>query len=140
MRIPSNRIASRRWTSRPLRVWLGAVSVRGHASISRLHQFPIDEVKIGRSFVTPTDERTRAYLKAIIRFGRSLGLRVVAEGVEEEETLTFLREQGCDVAQGYHIGRPLPAGQIQDWLSDNACVDVTGAAARTGAPPRTVRA
>ncbi|HEY5318540.1 MAG TPA: EAL domain-containing protein, partial [Solirubrobacteraceae bacterium] len=91
----------------------------GHASISRLHQFPIDEVKVDRSFVTPTDARTRAYLKAIIRFAQSLELRVVAEGVEEEWTLAFLREQRCDVAQGYYIARPLPAGQIQDWLSAN---------------------
>jgi EAL domain-containing protein (putative c-di-GMP-specific phosphodiesterase class I) len=91
----------------------------GHASISRLHQFPIDEVKIDRSFVTPTDPRTRSYLRAIIRFTQSLGLRVVAEGIEDESTLAFLRELECDVAQGYHIGRPLPAGQIQDWLSDN---------------------
>jgi EAL domain-containing protein (putative c-di-GMP-specific phosphodiesterase class I) len=91
----------------------------GHASISRLHQFPIDEVKIDRSFVTPTDPRTRSYLKAIIRFTQSLGLRVVAEGIEEAWTLTFLRDLECDVAQGYHIGRPLPAAQIQDWLSDN---------------------
>jgi EAL domain-containing protein (putative c-di-GMP-specific phosphodiesterase class I) len=95
----------------------------GHASISRLHQFPIDEVKIDRSFVIPTDSRTRSYLKAIIRFTQALGVRVVAEGIETEGTLTFLRDLSCDVAQGYHIGRPLPAGQIQDWLSENTPVN-----------------
>ena len=97
----------------------------GHSSISRLHQFPIDEVKIDRSFVTPTDAQTRTYLKAIIRFTQALGLRVVAEGIEEEETLTFLRDLACDIAQGYHIGRPLPAGQIQDWLSHNTPLNAT---------------
>ena len=91
----------------------------GHASISRLHQFPIDEVKVDRSFVTPTDARTRSYLRAIVGFGQNLGLRVVAEGVEDGRTLAFLGDMGCDIAQGYHIGRPLPAGQIQDWLSAN---------------------
>jgi EAL domain-containing protein (putative c-di-GMP-specific phosphodiesterase class I) len=103
----------------------------GHASISRLHQFPIDEVKIDRSFVIPTDSRTRTYLKAIIRFTQALGVRVVAEGIEEEWTLTFLRDLSCDVAQGYHIGRPLPAGQSQDWLSDNTRFN---AAVRNPAP------
>ena len=88
----------------------------GHASISRLLQFPIDELKVDQSFVTPTDERTRSYLTAIVRFGQGLGLRVVAEGVEDQRTLTYLRTLGCDVVQGYLIGRPLPAGQIYDWL------------------------
>jgi EAL domain-containing protein (putative c-di-GMP-specific phosphodiesterase class I) len=104
----------------------------GHASISRLHQFPIDEVKIDRSFVIPTDSRTRTYLKAIIRFTQALGVRVVAEGIEEERTLTFLRDLSCDVAQGYHICRPLPARQSQDWLSDNTRVN---AAVRNPARP-----
>ena len=104
----------------------------GYASISRLHQFPIDEVKIDRSFVIPTDSRTRTYLKAIIRFTQALEVRVVAEGIEEECTLTFLRDLSCDVAQGYHVGRPLPAGQIQDWLSNNT----RDAAVRKPAPMR----
>jgi EAL domain-containing protein (putative c-di-GMP-specific phosphodiesterase class I) len=108
----------------------------GHASISRLRQFPIDEVKIDRSFVTPNDPRTRSYLRAIIRFTQGLGLRVVAEGIEEEETLTFLRELECDVAQGYHIGRPLPAGQIQDWLSANTQLSDSGPAPGAGTPGR----
>ena len=86
----------------------------GHASISRLHQLPIREVKIDRSFVTPTDARTRNYLTAIVRFGQSLGLRVVAEGIEDRPTVEYLRELGCDLVQGYQIARPLPAEQLHD--------------------------
>jgi EAL domain-containing protein (putative c-di-GMP-specific phosphodiesterase class I) len=97
----------------------------GHASISRLHRFPIDEVKIDRSFVTPADDRTRTYLTAMVHFGQSLGFRVVAEGVEDEQTLTYLRELGCDVAQGYQIARPAPAGQVSDWLLDTTQLDPT---------------
>jgi EAL domain-containing protein (putative c-di-GMP-specific phosphodiesterase class I) len=97
----------------------------GHASISRLHRFPIDEVKIDRSFVTPTDERTRSYLAAIVNFGQSLGLRVVAEGIEDRATLAYVAELDCDVAQGYQIARPAPAGQVSDWLSNNARLDPT---------------
>jgi EAL domain-containing protein (putative c-di-GMP-specific phosphodiesterase class I) len=92
----------------------------GHASIRRLHQFPIDEVKIDQTFVIPNDDRTRSYLTAIVRFGQSLGLRVVAEGVEDQQSLTHLGALGCDVVQGYYIAKPLSARQIHDWLSDSA--------------------
>jgi EAL domain-containing protein (putative c-di-GMP-specific phosphodiesterase class I) len=92
----------------------------GHASISRLHKFPIREVKIDRSFVIPTDRRTRSYLTAMVRFGRSLGLRVVAEGVEDAPTLTYLADLSCDLAQGYHIAKPIAASQVQDWLVQNS--------------------
>lgn len=88
----------------------------GYASISRLHQLPINEIKVDRSFVTPTDERTRSYLTAIVRFGQSLGLRVVAEGVEDAPTLDFIAALGCQLIQGYHVSRPLNAEQIDRWL------------------------
>ena len=98
----------------------------GHASISRLHQFPIREVKIDRSFVTPTDPRTRNYLTAIVRFGQSLGLRVVAEGIEDQPTVEYLGELGCDLVQGYQIARPLAADQVQDWLKRNTAARKMG--------------
>jgi EAL domain-containing protein (putative c-di-GMP-specific phosphodiesterase class I) len=91
----------------------------GHASISRMHRFPIDQLKIDRSFVTPADKHTRNYLAAIISFGQTIGVRVVAEGVEDAETLDCLRGLCCDVAQGYHIARPMPADRVHDWLSYN---------------------
>jgi EAL domain-containing protein (putative c-di-GMP-specific phosphodiesterase class I) len=90
----------------------------GHASISRLHDLAIDELKVDRSFVLRTDERSRAYLAAIVRFGQSLGLRVVAEGVEDAHTLDFLRELGCDSVQGYHISRPLEADAFDQWVRE----------------------
>lgn len=54
-----------------------------------------------------------------MQFGKSLTLRVVAEGVEDASTLAYLRDLGCDLVQGYHIAKPLPVGQIPDWLSNN---------------------
>jgi EAL domain-containing protein (putative c-di-GMP-specific phosphodiesterase class I) len=89
----------------------------GHASISRLHGLPVSEVKIDRSFVSDTQERSRTYLSAMVAFGRSLGLRVVAEGVEDAETLTILTTLNCDLAQGYLISRPLAPAAMTHWLT-----------------------
>jgi predicted signal transduction protein with EAL and GGDEF domain len=89
----------------------------GHASISRLHALPVSEVKIDRSFVSGTGARSRSYLAAIVAFGRNLDLRVVAEGVEDDDTLTFLSTLDCDVAQGYLISRPLDADAMTRWIT-----------------------
>jgi diguanylate cyclase (GGDEF)-like protein len=89
----------------------------GYASISRLHRFPVSEVKIDRSFVSDTGQRSRTYLSAMVVFGRSLGLRVVAEGVENFETLSALRNLSCDLAQGYLIARPLEPKAMTKWLA-----------------------
>lgn len=88
----------------------------GHASISRLHRLPVSEVKIDRSFVSDTREHSRTYLSAIVGFSRSLGLRVVAEGVEDDETLALLTTLKCDLAQGYLISRPLEPAAMTRWL------------------------
>lgn len=77
------------------------------------------EVKVDRSFATLTDQRTRSYLSAIVHFGRSLGLRVVAEGVQDAATLDFLVALDCDLVQGYHISRPINAEEIDRWLHSN---------------------
>jgi EAL domain-containing protein (putative c-di-GMP-specific phosphodiesterase class I) len=89
----------------------------GHASISRLHRLPVSEVKIDRSFVSDTRQRSRTYLAAMVGFGRSLGLRIVAEGVEDADTLAFLSTLGCDLAQGYFIARPLESAAMTRWLT-----------------------
>jgi EAL domain-containing protein (putative c-di-GMP-specific phosphodiesterase class I) len=89
----------------------------GHSSIARLHGLSVfSEVKIDRSFVSDTQERSRTYLKAIVAFGQSLGLRIVAEGVEDEETLVNLADLGCDLAQGYLISPPLEPAAMTHWL------------------------
>lgn len=91
----------------------------GHASIARLHGLPVSEVKIDRSFMT-ADDRSRTYVSAIIGFARSLGLRVVAEGVEDEATMALLRDRECDLAQGFHVARPMESADLAGWLDANA--------------------
>ncbi len=81
----------------------------GHASLNYLKQFDIDELKIDRSFIMDLDiESSDAIIVAsTVELGHNLGLRIVAEGVEDGDTLAWLTGLGCDVAQGYHIGRPM---------------------------------
>jgi diguanylate cyclase (GGDEF)-like protein len=87
----------------------------GYSSLARLTRLPVAEVKIDKSFVIGmvTDENGSAVVESIIGLGRSLGLTVVAEGVEDERTCARLTELDCQVAQGYHISRPLPARELE---------------------------
>jgi diguanylate cyclase (GGDEF)-like protein len=82
----------------------------GYSSLSYLRSFPIDALKVDRSFVRDVAVRgeDRAIVAAVIALGHSLGLRVIAEGVETTAHLDCLRELGCDEVQGYHVGRPVP--------------------------------
>jgi diguanylate cyclase len=86
----------------------------GHASLARLATLPVDELKIDRSFITDIahDAAHRAIARTIIELGRSLGLRVVAEGIEDDACLAALRELGCDAGQGFGLGRPQPAAEV----------------------------
>ena len=86
----------------------------GYSSLSYLKRFPIDHVKIDRAFIEglPGDEDDVVITRAVIAMAHSLGLRVTAEGVETREQLEFLREQGCDEAQGYFLAMPEPADAI----------------------------
>jgi diguanylate cyclase (GGDEF)-like protein len=90
----------------------------GHSSLSHVKRLPVDELKIDRSFVAglATDTTDRAIVEAIVRLACSLGLNAVAEGVEDDEILTRLREQGCALAQGYLFSRPLPEDDFTAWL------------------------
>jgi EAL domain-containing protein (putative c-di-GMP-specific phosphodiesterase class I) len=91
----------------------------GYSSLSYLRKFPLDSLKIDQSFVrqitTAPDETT--IVTAIISMGRSLKLRVVAEGVETQEELAFLQAHFCDEAQGYYFGRPVPAEEFATLLA-----------------------
>jgi EAL domain-containing protein (putative c-di-GMP-specific phosphodiesterase class I) len=91
----------------------------GHSSLSYLKRLPLDEVKIDRSFVMgmTDDDNDAAIVRTTIDLARNLGLDVVAEGVEDEATLADLGALRCDVAQGFHLSRPLPAGQLEAWLA-----------------------
>ena len=90
----------------------------GYSSLSYLRRFPIDALKIDQSFVrqitTTPDETT--IVTAVIAMGRSLKLRVVAEGVETREELAFLQAQQCDEAQGYFFSRPVLPEQFAKLL------------------------
>ena len=96
----------------------------GYSSLSYLQRLPVSEVKIDRSFVTglagDDPVSTRALISAIIGLGAALGLRIVAEGIEDQATLEELRGMGCDVAQGYFIARPMGHRELSGWLAQHA--------------------
>ena len=86
----------------------------GHSSLSNLKEFTFDKIKIDRSFVATMHSHasSSSIVKATIGLGKSLGLIIVAEGVETEEQLSLLRRWGCDQVQGYLIGRPAEHSDI----------------------------
>ncbi len=90
----------------------------GYSALSYLKRLPVDEMKIDRSFICNMtgDDNDAVIVRSTIDLGRNLGLRVVAEGVEDDATWTQLRALGCDVAQGYLLTRPLTAARLEDWL------------------------
>jgi len=94
----------------------------GYSSLEYLKVLPVREMKIDRSFVFGmcSDLRDAAIVRHSIDLGRSLGLRVVAEGVESAEDHALLAEMGCDHGQGFHYSRPLPAKQFEAWVADAA--------------------
>jgi EAL domain-containing protein (putative c-di-GMP-specific phosphodiesterase class I) len=90
----------------------------GYSSLSALKAFPVARLKIDKSFINDlvTNESDRAVASAVISLGQKLNLRVIAEGVEAEEQLAFLRENNCDEMQGYHFSKPVPAYDIEKLL------------------------
>jgi diguanylate cyclase (GGDEF)-like protein len=98
----------------------------GYSSLAYLRDLPVDELKIDRSFVAriATDERSAAIVSSTIDLAHALDLKVVAEGVEFEETLHALDALECDFAQGYHFSRALPAEAFEAWLRNNSATPV----------------
>ncbi|MGR6317723.1 bifunctional diguanylate cyclase/phosphodiesterase [Micromonospora soli] len=91
----------------------------GYSSLQHLRRLPLSEVKVDRSFVLgmADDPDDAAIVRFMIELAAALGLRVVAEGVEDERTWRLLHAAGCDVAQGWFHARPMPAGDLVTWLS-----------------------
>ncbi len=92
----------------------------GYSSLGRLRELPIHEVKIDKSFVqgSATDHRDRAVVRSAVQLGHALDLEVVAEGVEDAETNSYLAQEGCDAVQGYWLSRPLPPDGFAQWLAN----------------------
>jgi len=112
----------------------------GYSSLENLRRLPIDELKIDRSFVTPmlSDESDLIIVRSTINLARDLGLRTIAEGVEDGATLERLDTLGCDLAQGFHLGRPMDAEDFVSWLSqDRAPTDILSAGPGTLTRPLT---
>jgi EAL domain-containing protein (putative c-di-GMP-specific phosphodiesterase class I) len=91
----------------------------GYSSLQHLRRLPLAEVKIDRSFVLgmATDRGDAAIVRSVIDLAEALGLRAVAEGVEDERTWRMLAEFGCHAAQGWFHARPMPPADLADWLS-----------------------
>lgn len=94
----------------------------GYSSLSYLHAFPFDRIKVDRSFVAElgTNARSDAIMRAIVSMAKSLGIPVLAEGVETEQQWSWLSELGCDAVQGYLIGRPQPLAAIPSGVTREA--------------------
>jgi diguanylate cyclase (GGDEF)-like protein/PAS domain S-box-containing protein len=94
----------------------------GYSSLAYLQTLPVSELKIDKSFVIgmgSNGDGKATIVRSTSDLGHNLGLKVVAEGVEDERTLELLSSYGCDGAQGYHIARPMPAHDFRRWLADS---------------------
>jgi diguanylate cyclase (GGDEF)-like protein/PAS domain S-box-containing protein len=92
----------------------------GYSSLAYLKRLPADAIKIDKSFVRGLGEDVEdtAIVRMIVELAHTLGMEVIAEGVETEEQVELLREMGCDFAQGYHLARPLPSEEVEQLLAD----------------------
>jgi EAL domain-containing protein (putative c-di-GMP-specific phosphodiesterase class I) len=103
---------------------------KGHSSLARLARLPVDVLKMDRAFVAhiEDDPRTAALVGSVVELGRTLGMDVVAEGVETAGQLAALDRLGCRFLQGFLLGEPVPAGQLSGLLAgfDPAVLDGAG--------------
>ena len=91
----------------------------GYSSMIQLVRLPFSEMKVDKSFVINATQslESRTVIKSIVDLGHSLGLTVTAEGVEDAGAVKFLEDIGCDLAQGYYLGRPMPGDRIASWIA-----------------------
>ena len=96
----------------------------GFSSLSYLRDLPVQELKMDRSFIAVmnTDQRSRMIVSSTFQMAHALGLRTVAEGVENAATAADLIAMGVDVLQGYHVARPMPAGEVEPWVRERAAL------------------
>ena len=94
----------------------------GYSSLAHLKRFPLDLLKIDRGFIhdIPNSGDDMAISSSVIALGHAMGLKVLAEGVETQEQLSFLQDKGCDFFQGYFCSRPLPAEDFARLLEKQA--------------------
>jgi EAL domain-containing protein (putative c-di-GMP-specific phosphodiesterase class I) len=94
---------------------------KGYSSFNRLKTFPIDILKIDMDFVrgiTSPSKKDRAIIRSIIQIAKNLNIAVLAEGVETKEQYTYLKDNGCDMIQGYYFYKPMPANEIENLISN----------------------
>ena len=93
----------------------------GYSSLSYLKRCPVNTVKIDKSFIfgLPDDQENATLVTAIVAMAHGLNLKVIAEGVETEEQWGFLKQVNCDLMQGFHIGKPMPAEDFESFLSEH---------------------
>lgn len=93
----------------------------GYSSLAYLKNLPADEIKIDKSFVMnmASDKKDASIVKAAVDLAHTLDLKIVAEGVEDEETLGILSDMGCDYAQGYYMAKPMPYEELLIWMQDS---------------------
>lgn len=102
----------------------------GYSSLAQLKELPVQELKIDRSFIDKihSDSDNQIIVRSTIHMAHAMGLSVVAEGIEDAETLEWLRQHECELAQGYFISRPQPAQEFIDWLATSEYSGVENAA------------
>jgi EAL domain-containing protein (putative c-di-GMP-specific phosphodiesterase class I) len=95
----------------------------GYSSLARLHELPLDTLKVDQSFVMRmARDGSTPVVRSVIELAHALGMDVIAEGVEDEQTATLLCELGAEYLQGYHVSRPLPAADLLDWIWQESAV------------------
>jgi len=96
----------------------------GYSSLSYIMKLPVNELKIDRAFVSNMSEDAdmMTIVRSTIELGHSLGLKVVAEGIEDPKGYALLRSLGCDFAQGYYISPPMPAEALPGWLNGSIAI------------------
>jgi EAL domain-containing protein (putative c-di-GMP-specific phosphodiesterase class I) len=106
----------------------------GYSSLAYLKRLPVDEVKLDKSFVMgmTADPDDAAIVRSTVELARNLGLRMVAEGVEDQATWEALAAMGCELAQGYYLATPMPAEEATAWLAEHQAGRFTIAAAKGG--------